>query len=133
MCLSAQSKLTTPRTKELATALSRFGVLPDEHALLIVENMFDNLHLASRNNPRVHTNTVSNLSIYDLLRADRIVVETSALAFIQEFYGKKGERASAEVESAAAEAEVSAAEGEAPEGEAAFEGSDEPAQSAAQQ
>lgn len=32
-------------------------------------------------------NTASALRVYDILRADKIIIEASALQFIQEFYG----------------------------------------------
>ena len=85
---AAQADLKQPRTRELVAALGRWGVEPTEHALIIVEHMFDNLHLAGRNLPRLTTNTISALNVYDVLRADKIIIEASALAFIQEFYGE---------------------------------------------
>lgn len=33
----------------------------------------------------------AGVQIYDVLRADKIVVEKSALSYIQEFYGPKAE------------------------------------------
>ncbi|KAK9788287.1 hypothetical protein WJX73_009931 [Symbiochloris irregularis] len=82
-----EGSLTQPRTKELMAALKRWGVDPEAHTLIIVDRLFDNLNLAGRNVRNVVFNTINNLSVYDLLRADRVVVESSALSFIQEFYG----------------------------------------------
>ena len=104
--------LKQPRTKELVASLSRWGVAPEAHALIIVAPRFGALHLAGRNLSRLRTNTIANLSVYDLLRADKIIVEASALAFIQEFYGASREKA----ESALADSEEAA------------EGSSEPAE-----
>ena len=86
-CGGLQDTLTQPRTKELTAALSRWGVDPTDHTLLIADQMFDNLHLAGRNIRKLTFNTTSNLNVYDVLRADKIIVESSALKFIQEFYG----------------------------------------------
>lgn len=84
-------------------ALRRWGVEEEEHALIIVDHMFSTLNLAGRNISRLTFNTINNLSVYDLLRADKVIIESSALAFIQDFYG--GPRKAAE--SAATPAESS--------------------------
>ena len=105
-----QGQLKQPRTRELVAALGRWGVNPEEHALIIVDHMFDNLHLAGRNLSNLRMNSIANLSVYDLLRADRVIVESSALAYIQEFYGKStkaAESSEGEAESSDAEAEPS--------------------------
>ena len=115
-----QGQLTQPKSKELVAALSRWGVSPKEHALIIVDHMFENLQLSSRNIANVRTNSITNLSVYDLLRADRILVEASALAYIQEFYGK------ASRDAAPAEAAESAEAADSAQGaDAAFEGGEE--------
>ena len=46
-----------------------------------------NLHMSSRNIERLEVNTASALRVYDILRADKIIIEESALPFIQERYG----------------------------------------------
>ncbi|KAK9827989.1 hypothetical protein WJX81_005702 [Elliptochloris bilobata] len=109
-----QASLPEPKTKLLSSALQRWGVPSDSHALLIVNEMSEPVELASRNMAKLEVNSVTALNAYDILRADRIIVEREALKHIQEFYGgtvsddAKVEAAKAPAE--AAEAPVVAAE-----------------------
>jgi ribosomal protein L4 len=45
----------------------------------------------------LQVNTADKLKVYDILRADKIVIESAALAYIKEFYGPKPELAAAAV------------------------------------
>jgi len=87
----AQTAFEKPSTKALASALTRWGVGPREYALLIVGEASDNLKLSSRNVERLEVNKASALRVYDILRADKIIIEASALQAIQEFYGSDSE------------------------------------------
>jgi len=82
-----ETSFEKPSTKSLVQALERWGVGPREYTLLIVNELGTNLGLSSRNVERLEVNTASAIRVYDILRADRIVIEESALQFIQEFYG----------------------------------------------
>ena len=94
MCV--QGKLTTPKTKTLVEALERWGVDQEEYGLLILSEQSPMIELSARNVEKLKLNTVDHLNVYDVLRADKIVVEESAFKYIQEFYGAASEDASAE-------------------------------------
>lgn len=81
--LVSQNCFQKPSTKELVQALGRWGVGPREYTLLIVDELPDNLALSARNVERLEVNAASALRVYDVLRADKILIETSALRFIQ--------------------------------------------------
>ena len=84
MCLLLlQNCFQKPSTKEMVQALSRWGVGPREHTLPIVDELPDNLALSARNVERLEVNAANALRVYDVLRADKILIETSALRYIQ--------------------------------------------------
>ena len=83
MLLFAQTSLPEPKTKLLANAMQRWGVPEGASALLIVNEMSEPVQLASRNMERVQVNSVVALNAYDILRADRIILEKAALKHIQ--------------------------------------------------
>lgn len=76
-----------PKTKAMADALKLWGVAKDEYTLLITAEMDDNVWKSGRNMGRLQMNSITGLRVYDVLRADKIVIERSALKHIQEFYG----------------------------------------------
>ncbi len=90
-----QSALPAPKTKALVDALEKIGADREEHTLLIVNQLTDTINLSARNVEKLELNTVEALSVYDVLRADKILVEQSALKYIQEFYGPKQTAATA--------------------------------------
>jgi large subunit ribosomal protein L4 len=81
------SELSRPKTKELMTALSRWGVEKDEKVLLIVADRNDNVYLSARNVENLRLISANNLNVYDLLAADRVIVTASALEMVKEVYG----------------------------------------------
>lgn len=81
------SELSRPKTKELTTALTRWGVGKDEKVLLIVAERNDNVYLSARNVENLRLISANNLNVYDLLAADRVVVTASALETVKEVYG----------------------------------------------
>ncbi len=87
ICMSVQGKLTTPKTKNLVEALERWGVDQEDYGLLILSEQSPMIELSARNVEKLKLNTVDHLNVYDVLRADKIVVEESAFKYIQEFYG----------------------------------------------
>lgn len=103
-CLSSkmllQGNLSTPKTKTLVQALERWGVDQEEYALLIVSEQSPNVELSARNVEKLKLNTVEKLNVYDILRADKIVMEDSAFKYIQEFYGAASEQSAPEAASA---------------------------------
>jgi len=80
-------QLPRPKTKELTQALTRWGVEADAKVLLILPEPQEMVYLSARNISTVKLISATNLNIYDLLAADRLVVTQAALAKIQEVYG----------------------------------------------
>lgn len=86
-----QGNINTVKTKTLVQALERWGVDQEEYALLIVNEPSKELELSARNVEKLKVNSVEALSVYDVLRADKIVMEETAFKYIQQFYGAKPE------------------------------------------
>ncbi len=80
-------EVTTPKTKEIISALGRWGVDPSSKVLLIVTEIPEALHLSTRNVVNIKLLKAGNLNVYDLLNAQQVVVTTDALTKIQEVYG----------------------------------------------
>ncbi|MFN4279401.1 50S ribosomal protein L4 [Thermosynechococcus sp.] len=79
--------LPRPKTKELVTALHRWGIEPEQKVLLLVEDIAEMVALSARNVPTLKLLRADQLNVFDLLYADRIVATTAAIAKIQEVYG----------------------------------------------
>ncbi|WP_421658555.1 50S ribosomal protein L4 [Leptothermofonsia sp. ETS-13] len=80
-------KLPRPKTKEMAKALAGWGVEPGSKVLLILAERDEMVYLSARNINNLRLISATNLNVFDLLAADRIVATTSAIAKIQEVYG----------------------------------------------
>lgn len=80
-------QLTKPKTKELVNAISRWGIEPSEKTLLVIAEPHDATYLSARNVANLKLILASNLNVYDLLAADRLVITDSAFKMIQEVYG----------------------------------------------
>ncbi|KAG1678911.1 hypothetical protein FOA52_003580 [Chlamydomonas sp. UWO 241] len=91
-------ELVDHKTKALVAALETLGCPAERKTLVIVKESCAKLTKAGGNLPRFMVNTADSLSVFDVLHADRIVVEKAALAHINAFYGAE----------AAAEAEATA-------------------------
>ena len=84
LCASVlQGAFHKPSTKSMVQALGRWGVGPREYTLLVVNELGDNLALSARNVERLEVNAADALRVYDVLRADKILIEASALRYIQ--------------------------------------------------
>ncbi len=79
-------QLPRPKTRELASALARWGVESDARVLLILPEIADNVYLSARNLSKLKLIKATNLNIYDILAADKILTTSDALAQIQEVY-----------------------------------------------
>jgi len=79
-------KLPRPKTRELVNALKGWGVEPDAKVLMILAERDEMVYLSARNVEKLRLITATNLNVFDLLAADRIVVTTSAIEKIQEVY-----------------------------------------------
>ncbi|MGF1495815.1 MAG: 50S ribosomal protein L4 [Elainellaceae cyanobacterium] len=78
--------LSRPKTKELAAALSRWGIDDGATVLLIVAERDENVYLSARNMQTVKLISATNLNVHDLLVADHVVVTASALEVVKEVY-----------------------------------------------
>jgi large subunit ribosomal protein L4 len=81
------AQLERPKTKELISALSRWGANPESRILLVLSEITENVYLSARNISNIRLLLADSLNIYDVLAADKIVVTSEALAKIQEVYG----------------------------------------------
>ncbi len=79
-------KLQQPKTKELFSALVRWGITSDMKAIAILDEISEALYLSARNIPNLKILRANNLNVYDLLAADKIVVSSSAMGTISEVY-----------------------------------------------
>jgi large subunit ribosomal protein L4 len=79
---------TQPKTKELVEALHRWGVDPSQKALLILHEKNDNVYFSGRNLPNLRMIQATNLNVFDLLHADKVIATDAAIAKIQEVYGE---------------------------------------------
>ncbi len=80
-----------PKTRDVAQALLRWGVMEDQSALLIVSEKTEALERASRNIARLKLITANNINIFDLLNVDWILVTESALDLLKRgLMGEKG-------------------------------------------
>lgn len=75
-----------PKTRTLVDTLAKLGAAPEEYTLLILNEQEDNVQISARNIEHVEVNFASAVRVYDILRADKIVVEEEALKYLQEFY-----------------------------------------------
>ncbi len=74
-------ELSAPKTKELVQLLARYGV---EHALIVSEEVSQNLYLASRNLYKVGVVDVQSIDPVSLVGFDKIIVTVAALKKIEE-------------------------------------------------
>ncbi len=72
-------QLNPPKTREVAQALLRWGVMEDQSALLIVTERSENLERAVRNIARVKLIGLDQINVFDLLNVDWVLITTSAL------------------------------------------------------
>lgn len=77
-----------PKSKELLSAIARWGIEPDTKVLLILPEPQPNVYLSGRNIELVNVILATSLNVYDVLAADKIIVTSTALAKIQEIYGE---------------------------------------------
>jgi len=80
------SQLSRPKTKELMAAIARWGVEPEAKVLLILPEREETVYLSARNVAKLKLISATQLNVYDLLDADKIVTTASALEKIQEVY-----------------------------------------------
>ena len=77
-----------PKSKELLSAIARWGIEPDTKVLLVLPEPQLNVYLSGRNIELVNVILATSLNVYDVLAADKIIVTSTAIAKIQEIYGE---------------------------------------------
>ena len=85
-----------PKTRQVANLLEKLGVAGDKVLILTAGNQ-PTLHLSSRNIPDVEVRQFGSESAYDVLWADSVIIEESALS--------EGAQATPEVSTAKADSE----------------------------
>lgn len=76
--------LDTPKTKGLIQKLAGFGL---QEALIVSEEVNENLYLASRNLHKVDVRDVQGIDPVSLIRFDKVVITVSGLKKIEEMLG----------------------------------------------
>ncbi|WP_218079890.1 50S ribosomal protein L4 [Anthocerotibacter panamensis] len=84
-----------PKTKELVLALKRWGIVPgEERVLLILAQKQEHAYRSGRNIPYLKIITATNLNVFDLLHADKIILTAPAVQTIHETYQDKAKETS---------------------------------------
>ncbi|MEB3234001.1 MAG: 50S ribosomal protein L4 [Cyanobacteriota bacterium] len=81
------AELKAPKTKEITSALGRFGIEAGAKVLVILDNASEAVRLSVRNLEKVKLIAADQLNVFDLLNANKLVLSEEALAKIQEVYG----------------------------------------------
>ena len=76
-------KFEEAKTKACAAVLKKLGV---ENAMIITENVDDNVIRSARNIPGVETTIATVLNPYEVMKARALVVDKAALSKIEEVY-----------------------------------------------
>lgn len=77
-------QVTAPKTQVLVEKLNKLGV---DDALIVTENMDQNLWLSSRNLPQIHVCDVSHIDPVSLLRRNKVVMTIGAIRRLEERLG----------------------------------------------
>ncbi|XHU95479.1 MAG: 50S ribosomal protein L4 [cyanobacterium endosymbiont of Rhopalodia gibba] len=80
------AKFSQPKTKELVSALSRWGIKQGKQVILILSDISNDVYLSARNISYLKLLKADSLNVYDLLAAEKIVTTPEALSKIQEVY-----------------------------------------------
>ncbi|MCU0537608.1 MAG: 50S ribosomal protein L4 [Hydrococcus sp. Prado102] len=79
-------QLQQPKTKELVSALTRWGAINKGKVLLVLTEIPENVYLSARNICNLKLTKANALNVYDVMSADKIVTTSDALAKLQEVY-----------------------------------------------
>jgi len=90
---SLAGQVQDKKTKSLLALLSKVGIDHGRKTLLIIKEANDMLQLAGRNVEKLAINTADKISVFDVLNADKIIIEHAALEHINSFYGTEGDSA----------------------------------------
>lgn len=93
------SQLTTPKTKELLAALTRWGVETRKKVLIITDKKHENIELSARNVRNLVLITADQLNVFDIVNAHKVIVTIPALDKINSAYTNSvSEKSQEEVE-----------------------------------
>lgn len=81
-----EEQLAAPKTKEVLSAMQRWGIEPEQKVLMITAEKNEVIYRSVRNVPNIKLILATNLNAYDIVLADRLVVTSAALEKIQEVY-----------------------------------------------
>ena len=81
-------ELTSSKTKEMLEVLNKLN-LTNKKVLIVVNELNENLCLASRNLGNVKISTVEELNTFDVVSADNMLVTVDALEKIEEVLGNE--------------------------------------------
>jgi len=84
--------ISAPGTNAFNKSLMAWGVGASEKAYVITKDANENVAKSARNIERVVQTDVSHLNVYDILNADKVIVEASALAHIPPFSARTAPR-----------------------------------------
>ena len=76
-------KFEAAKTKNFTAVMNALNV---EKALVVLNDMDQNVILSARNIPTVKTAQTNNINVYDILKYDTLVVTTDAIKTIEEVY-----------------------------------------------
>jgi LSU ribosomal protein L4P len=82
-----QEQLNPPKTRAVAQALLRWGVMEDQSALLIVAERSEAVERAVRNIARVKLIGLDQINVFDLLNVDWVLITVSALEQLKARWG----------------------------------------------
>jgi large subunit ribosomal protein L4 len=80
--------LSQPKTKEINSILSNLQINSKKTLVVTSENN-ENVFLSSRNLPKVKVSTAANLTTYDLLKTDTLLLTEEAVNTLEQLYKKK--------------------------------------------
>jgi len=87
ICLVEDFSFETPKTKQMATIIKKLN-LSDKKTLLLVPEASRQMWLSGRNIPYFWVRKASDISTYDILNADQLLIQKSALKKINEVLAK---------------------------------------------
>ena len=79
--------LATPKTKEFSSILSNLQV-GGKKTLIVTPEINENVYLSSRNLPKVKVSTAANLTTYDLLNSDSLLLTEESVNTLEQLYTK---------------------------------------------
>ena len=80
--------LTTPKTKDLLTIINGLDI--KNSCLIILDEVSENIRLASRNLKNIDVMNASHLNTYKVLRYQNLVITNAAMSLIENRLGKQG-------------------------------------------